>query len=142
MKTYNGYKRLNDNYSLVTDAYEHNMGSVYLSVKKYNQEAVFDVFFRKVPNGGGYAIMAGVDKIIEFIQNLKFDEREIEYFIKNGYDKKYIEELKNFKFKGDIYAIPDGTPVFPNEPIITVKAPLLDAQIIETAILSIVNGAM
>ena len=142
MKINNGYKRLNDNYSLVTDAYEHNMGSVYLSVKKYNQEAVFDVFFRKVPNNGGYAIMAGVDKIIEFIENLKFGEREIEYFAKNGYDKEYIEELKNFRFKGDIYAIPDGTPVFPNEPIITVKAPLLDAQIIETAILSIVNGAM
>ena len=142
MKTYNGYKRLNDNYSLVTDAYEHNMGSVYLSVKKNNQEAVFDVFFRKVPNNGGYAIMAGVDKIIEFIENLKFDERELEYFIKNGYDKEYIKELKNFKFKGDIYAIPDGTPVFPNEPLITVKAPLLDAQIIETALLSIVNGAM
>lgn len=142
MKIYNGYKRLNDNYSLVTDAYEHNMGSVYLNVQKNNQEAVFDVFFRKVPNGGGYAVMAGVDKIIEYINNLKFNERELDYFKRCGYDKDYINVLKNFKFKGDIYAIPDGTPVFPNEPIITVKAPLLDAQIIETAILSIVNGAM
>ena len=142
MKMYNGYKRINDNYSLVTDAYEHNMGSIYLKVNKHNQEAVFDVFFRRVPNGGGYAIMAGVDKIIEYINNLKFDEREIDYFTRNGYNKEFVNYLKKFKFKGDIYAIPDGTPVFPNEPLITVKAPLMDAQIIETAVLSIVNGAM
>ena len=142
MKIYNEYKRLNDNYSLITDAYEHNMGSVYLKARKDNQEAVFDVFFRRVPNGGGYAIMAGVDKIIEFINNLKFEERELDYFKRNGYDEDYINYLKKFKFKGDIYAIPDGTPVFPNEPLVTVKAPLIDAQIIETALLSIVNGAM
>ena len=142
MKIYNGYKRLNDNYSLITDAYEHNMGCVYLKSQKNNQEAVFDVFFRKIPNDGGYAIMAGLDKIIEYIENLKFNEREIEYFRQYGYSKEYIEYLKNFKFTGDIYAIPDGTPVFPNEPLLTVKAPIIEAQIIETAILSLMNGAM
>lgn len=142
MKIYNGYKRLNENYTLMTDAYEFTMANGYLKSGKENTQAVFDVFFRKVPNGGGYAVMAGVDKIIEFIKNFKFDERKIEYFRSAGYDEEFINYLKNFKFTGDIYAIPDGTPVFPNEPIITVKAPLIEAQIIETAILSLVNGAM
>lgn len=142
MKIYNGYKRLNENYTLMTDAYEFTMANGYLKAGKENTQAVFDVFFRKVPNGGGYAVMAGVDKIIEFVKNFKFDKREIEYFRNAGYEEEFINYLKNFKFTGDIYAIPDGTPVFPNEPIITVKAPLIEAQIIETAILSLVNGAM
>lgn len=142
MKIYNGYKRLPRNYTLMTDEYEFTMANGYLKSKKENEEAVFDIFFRKVPNNGGYAIMAGVDKLIEFIQDLKFGERELDYFRRKGYDNEFIEYLKNFKFKGDIYAVPDGTPVFPNEPIVTVKAPLIEAQIVETALLSIVNGAM
>lgn len=142
MKIYNGYERLPRNYTLLTDEYEYSMANGYLKCGKENQEAVFDVFFRRVPNGGGYAIMAGLDKIIPFIQNLKFEEKELKYFERKGYGKDFIEYLKNFKFSGDIYAIPDGTPVFPNEPLITIKAPLNQAQIIETAILSIINGAM
>ncbi len=142
MKTYNGYERLPRNYTLLTDEYEYSMANGYLNCKKENQEAIFDVFFRKVPTGGGYAIMAGLDKIIPFIQNLKFGERELNYFRRKGYNEDFIEYLKNFKFTGNIYAIPDGTPVFPNEPLITVKAPLNEAQVIETAILSIINGAM
>ena len=86
--------------------------------------------------------MAGIDKIIPFIQNFTFDERALDYFRRKGYQENFINYLKNFNFTGDIYAIPDGTPVFPNEPIITVKAPLIEAQIVETAILSIINGAM
>lgn len=142
MKIYNGYERLPRNYTTMIDEYEMTMANGYLMTNKQNEEAVFDVFFRKIPNGGGYAIMAGLDKIIPFIQNLQFDERAIDYFKRKGYQEEFIEYLKNFKFTGDIYAVPDGTPVFPNEPIITVKAPLIEAQIIETAILSIVNGAM
>lgn len=142
MKIYNGYERLPRNYTLMTDEYEFSMANGYLMNNKQNEEAVFDVFFRKVPNNGGYAIMAGVDKIIPFIENLKFDERALDYFKRKGYPEKFINYLKNFKFTGDIYAIPDGTPVFPNEPLVTVKAPLIEAQIVETAILSIVNGAM
>ena len=142
MKIYNGYNRLNENYTLMTDAYEYNMAESYQKDGIDVKTAVFDVFFRKVPNNGGYAIMAGIDKVIEFIKNLKFNEREIAYFERRGYSKEFIEYLKNFKFTGTIYAIPDGTPVFPNEPLITVKAPIIEAQIIETAILSIVNGAM
>lgn len=142
MKIYNEYKRLNENYNLLADMYEHTMANAYLLNNKSNEIAVFDVFFRKVPNNGGYAVMAGLDKIIKYILDLKFTERDINYFKRCGFSEEYIEYLKNFKFTGDIYAVPDGTPVFPNEPIITVKAPLIEAQIIETAILSIINGAM
>ena len=142
MKIYNGYKRLNENYTLLTDEYEYTMANTYLASKKENEEAVFDVFFRKIPNGGGYVIMAGLDKIIEYISNLHFGQREINYFIKKGYSQEFINYIKNFKFTGDIYAIPDGTPVFPNEPILTVKAPLNQAQIVETTILCMLNGAL
>ena len=142
MKIYNGYKRLNENYTLMTDAYEYNMAESYLNDGVDIYEAVFDVFFRKVPNNGGYAIMAGIDKVIEYVQNIKFDKRELDYFKRQGYSDKFINYLANFKFTGTIKAIPDGTPVFPNEPIITIKAPIIEAQILETAILSIVNGAM
>lgn len=142
MKIYNGYDRLARNYTLMTDAYEHTMANGYFSQDMKDTVAVFDLFFRKVPNGGGYAVMAGLDKVIPYIENLKFDEASLDYFKRNGYSDEFIEYLRNFKFSGDIYAIPDGTPVFPNEPLITVKAPLIDAVIVETALLSIVNGAM
>jgi len=141
MKLYNGYKRLNENYALLTDNYEYSMSNTYLQCNKQDQEVVFDVFFRKIPNNGGYVIMAGLDKIIEYIESLHYGERELNYFRRQNYNEEFINYLKNFKFTGDIYAIPDGTPVFPNEPILTVKAPLIEAQVIETALLSILNGA-
>jgi len=142
MKIYNGYERLARNYTLMTDAYEHTMSNAYFENGMKDKIAVFDLFFRKVPNGGGYAIMAGLDKVIPYIENLKFDESALDYFRRNGYSEEFIEYLRDFKFKGDIYAIPDGTVVFPNEPLVTVKAPLIDAVIVETALLSIINGAM
>lgn len=142
MKIHNGYERLPRNYSLLSDEYEFSMSKGYLNAGKENEEAVFDVFFRKVPNSGGYAIMAGLDQIIPYIENLNFGEKELNYFKDQGYDEKFIDYMRNFKFTGDIYAIPDGTPVFPNEPLVTVKAPLNQAQIVETALLAIVNGAM
>ena len=142
MNTYNGHERLTRNYTLMSDEYEFTMANGYLNNKKENEEAVFDIFFRKVPNNGGYAVMAGIDKIIPYIENLKFGEQELDYFRRKGYPEEFITYLKNFKFHGSIYAIPDGTPVFPNEPLVTVKAPLIEAQIVETALLSIVNGAM
>ena len=142
MITFNGHERLTRNYTLMSDEYEFTMANGYLNNHKENEEAVFDVFFRKVPNQGGYAIMAGLDKVIPYIQNLKFGEQELDYFRRKGYPEEFIEYLKSFKFHGDIYAVPDGTPVFPNEPIVTVKAPLIEAQIVETALLSIINGAM
>jgi nicotinate phosphoribosyltransferase len=142
MKIYNGYERLPRNYTLMTDEYEYTMANGYLVNNKQSEETVFNAFFRTIPNNGGYAVMAGLDKVIPFIQNLKFGEREINYFRRRGYNEKFLSYLKDFKFTGNIYAIPDGTPVFPNEPLITVKAPIIEAQIIETALLSIINGAM
>ncbi len=142
MKTYNGHERMPRNYTLMSDEYEFSMANGYLNNKKQNEEAVFDIFFRKVPNNGGYAVMAGIDKIIPYIENLKFGEQELDYFRRKGYPEEFITYLKNFKFHGSIYAIPDGTPVFPNEPLVTVKAPLIEAKIVETALLLIVNGAM
>ncbi len=138
----NEINRLPRNYTLLTDEYEFTMSETYFKNKKKNEKAVFDIFFRKVPNVGGYAIMAGLDKVIEYIKNLHFGEKEIAYLERRGYDKDFIEYLKNFKFTGNVYAIPDGTPVFPNEPIVTIEAPIIEAQIVETALLSIVNGAM
>lgn len=136
------YDRVKRNYTMMTDGYEFTMSYGYFNNKKKDEEAVFDVFFRKVPNSGGYAIMAGLDKIISYIENLKFTEEDLNYFRECGYDEEFIDYLRNFKFTGNIYAIPDGTPVFPNEPLITVKANVIEAQIIETCLLSIVNGAM
>ena len=142
MKIYNGYKRLKENYTLLTDEYEYTMAKTYLASNKEEQIAVFDVFFRKIPNNGGYVLMAGLDKVIEYIESLHFGERELNYFMRKGYSTEFINYLSNFKFTGDIYAVPDGTPVFPNEPILTVRAPLNQAQMIETAILCMLNGAM
>ena len=142
MKIYNGYERLPRNYTMMTDMYEMTMAYGYFLSGRHKCEAVFDAFFRKVPNGGGYAVMAGLDKVIEYVKDLKFSEEDLQYFREFGFKEEFIEYLKNFKFTGDIYAIPDGTPVFPNEPLITVKAPLVEAQIVETAILSHINGAM
>ena len=142
MKLEDGYVRLNKNYSMLTDQYELNMANSYFESGMKDTIGVFDVFFRKVPSNGGYALMAGVDKVIEYIKNLKFSDKDLEYFRSLGYGEEFINYLKNFKFTGNIYAIPDGTPVFPNEPILTVEAPIIEAQIIETAVLSLLNGAM
>ena len=142
MKLEDGYVRLNKNYSMLTDQYELNMANSYFESGMKDIVGVFDVFFRKVPSNGGYALMAGVDKVIEYINNLKFSDNDLAYFKSLGYGEEFINYLKDFKFTGNIYAIPDGTPVFPNEPILTVEAPLIEAQIIETAVLSLLNGAM
>ena len=142
MKLYNGYERLPRDYSILCDEYEYTMNEGYIDTGENEKEVVFDLFFRKVPNGGGYAIMAGLDKVIAYINQLNFKDKNIDYFIRTNHDLDLIEELRNFKFTGDIYAIPDGTPVFPNEPLITVKAPLSQADILETMLLSCINGAM
>lgn len=142
MKMFNGKERLPRNYSLLSDNYEPKMGQGYLLKGKKDELAGFDVFFRKIPNNGGYAIMAGVDKVISYIENFHFSEDDLEYFKTAGFRDEYIEYLRNFKFTGTVKAIPDGTPVFPNEPLITVIAPIIEAQILETAILTLINGAM
>lgn len=124
---------------LISDFYEFTMSNGYFSKNK-NDIAYFDVFFRKVPDGGGYAIVAGLEQVIEFIQNLKFDKEDIDYLRKqNMFSEEYLNYLEDFKFTGDIWAIPEGTVVFPNEPLITVKAPVVEAQLLETMLLLVIN---
>ena len=124
---------------LVTDLYEFTMSNGYFE-KQRNEIAYFDIFFRKVPDGGGYAIAAGLNEVIDYVQNLKFDEEDIEYLKSlNIFSENYLNYLRNFKFTGDIWAIPEGTVVFPREPIITVRANIVEAQILETAMLLFIN---
>ena len=124
---------------LIADFYEFTMSNGYF-VKNNNDIAYFDVFFRKVPDKGGYAIVAGLEQIIDFVQNLKFDKEDIEFLrSKQIFSEEYLNYLENFKFTGDIWAIPEGTVVFPNEPLITVKAPVVEAQLLETMLLLILN---
>lgn len=122
------------------DLYQLTMSYCDLKTGKADSKSCFDVFFRKQPFNGGYSVSGGLDRIIEFIQNFKFDETDIEYIRSLGkFDEEFLEYLRNFKFTGDIYAIPDGTPIFPGEPIITVYAPTIEAQIIETDLLNKFN---
>ena len=124
---------------LITDFYEFTMSNGYL-LKNMNDIAYFDVFFRKVPDKGGYAIVAGLEQVIEFIENLKFDDEDIEYLKnQNIFSQEFLDYLKNFKFSGDIWAVPEGTVVFPGEPLLTVRAPIIEAQLLETMLLLIIN---
>lgn len=108
--------------------------------KGKNVISYFDIFFRKVPDKGGYAIAAGLEQIIEYVKNLKFEEEDIAFLrSQNLFSEEYLTYLKNFKFTGDIWAIPEGTVVFPNEPLVTVKAPAIEAQLLETALLTFLN---
>ena len=107
---------------LVTDFYEFTMSNGYFAKSMNNVNAYFDVFFREIPDGGGYVIFAGLEQIIEYIQNLHFDEEDIIYLKStNKFSDEFLNYLKNFKFSGDIWAVPEGTVVFPTEPLITVK---------------------
>lgn len=125
---------------LVADFYEYTMSNGYFNKGMKDIIAYFDVFFRRVPDGGGYVIVAGLKQVIDYISNLKFDEDEIEYLRKqNKFSEEFLQYLKDFKFTGDVWAIPEGTVVFPNEPLITVRAPIIEAQILETMLLLTVN---
>ena len=129
-----------ENRTLMTDFYELTMAQTYFANGKKDEQVYFDLFFRKNPFEGGYTITAGLDNIINYIQNFKFEEDDIEYLRSLGnFSEEFLSYLKTLKFKGDIYAIPDGTPVFPNEPIITVKTDAITAQLIETALLTNFN---
>lgn len=130
-----------ENQTMMTDLYELTMAQVYFNAKEETKEAIFDAFFRREPQDAGYAVMCGVDKIIHYIQNLKFTKEDIYYLEQtNLFTKEFLNYLQNFKFTGNLYAVPDGTPVFRNEPLVTVKAPIIEAQIIETALLSYLNS--
>ena len=125
---------------MMIDYYEFTMGQAYFDAGMKDTKAYFDLFFRRNPFGGGYAISGGLDNIVKYIQNFKITDEDIEYLRCRGdFTEEYLNYLKKLKFTGDIYAIPDGTPIFPNEPAITVRANIIEAQLIETALLANFN---
>ena len=128
------------NLTLLTDLYELTMMQGYFRHKDRNETVIFDMFYRTNPSDGGYAVVAGVEQLIRFIKELHFSAADIEYLRSlHMFKEDFLEHLKNFHFSGDIYAIPEGTVVFPREPLIKVIAPIMEAQLIETAILNIIN---
>ncbi len=135
-----GKSFLKENYTMLFDFYELTMGNGYFDSDKKDQICYFDMFFRSVPDGGGFAIAAGLQQVIEYIENLKFTEDDIEMLRqKDCFSEDFLDYLRTFKFTGDIYAVPEGTPIFPGEPLLTVRAPAIEAQFVETFILLTLN---
>ncbi|GAA0359087.1 nicotinate phosphoribosyltransferase [Bacillus horti] len=128
------------NLTLLTDYYQLNMMYSYYMNNKMDQEVVFDLFFRKTPCKSGYAIAAGLEQAIEYIQELSFTDEDIEYLKQSSqYNQGFLDQLRSFSFTGEIYAVPEGSVVFPQEPLVRVKAKVFEAQLIETALLNIIN---
>lgn len=128
------------NISMMMDFYEMTMANGYFVSGGTNTKVAFDVFYRRNPDKGGFAIFAGLEQVIEYVENMKFNDEDIEYFrSQNLFGEDFLNYLKNFSFHGDIYAFPEGTVMYPNEPFMTVVADLIDAQLIETAILAQIN---
>ena len=128
------------NMTMLCDFYELTMGNGYFQTGYKDRIVYFDVFFRKVPDGGGFAITAGLEQLIDYIENLHFSEEDIAYLRGRGiFCEEFLAYLRDFRFTGDIYAIPEGTPVFPKEPLVVVRAPAIEAQLIETFTLLTIN---
>ena len=128
------------NLSMLFDFYEMTMANGYFRQGMQDSITYFDLFFRRVPDGGGFAIAAGLEQLVEYIQDLHFDEDDIAYLRSKGmFQEDFLDYLRDFRFTGDIWAVPEGTPVFPGEPLITVRAPAAQAQLIETFALLCVN---
>lgn len=128
------------NLTLMTDLYELTMMQGYFKHKDRNETVIFDVFYRNNPLDSGYAISAGLKQVIDYIKNLHFSKQDIDYLSSLGiFDSDFLDYLDTFQFTGDIYAIPEGTVIFPREPLIKVIAPIMEAQLVETAILTILN---
>lgn len=123
-------------FSLLIDFYELTMSNGYFMDNRHNEIAVFDVFFRSVPDEGGYAILAGLESVIDYLENLHFDQEDIDFLrSKNIFNEGFLNYLKDFKFTSDVYAIEEGTPIFPNEPLFVIKGPIIECQLIETMVL-------
>ncbi|MBO7176405.1 MAG: nicotinate phosphoribosyltransferase [Clostridia bacterium] len=128
------------NMTMLCDFYELTMGNGYFKTGYKDRITYFDLYFRAVPDGGGFAIAAGLEQLIDYIEDLHFDEEDIEYLrSKNLFCEEFLDYLRNFRFTGDIYAVPEGTPMFPKEPMVVVRAPAIEAQLIETFALLTVN---
>ena len=129
-----------ENLTMLCDFYELTMANGYFLTGKKDTISYFDVFFRSIPDKGGFAITAGLEDVVRYIQNLRFTEEDIAYLRgKQLFDEAFLDYLREFRFTGDVWAIPEGTPVFPNEPILTVRAPAIEAQFIETYVLLALN---
>ena len=130
----------NINLTMLTDFYEFTMTNGFFNEGYKDKTAYFDMFFRSTPDKGGFAIMAGVEQVIEYIKNIKFDDEEIEYLkSKKMFSEEFLDYLKNFEFCCDVWAVPEGTPIFPGEPIVVVTGPVIQAQFLETMILLTIN---
>ncbi len=128
------------NLTMLCDFYELTMGNGYFENGLKDRICYFDVFYRQVPDGGGFAIAAGLQQVIEYIQDLHFDPEDIAYLRgRNLFSEDFLNYLANFRFTGDIWAVPEGTPIFPREPILTVRAPAIEAQLLETFVLLSIN---
>ena len=128
------------NYTMLFDFYELTMGNGYFQTGMKDKICYFDVFFRNVPDGGGFAIAAGLEQVVRYIQDLHFDDEDIAYLRGKGcFAPEFLDYLRNFQFTGDIWAVPEGTPIFPREPILTVRAPAIQAQFVETYLLLALN---
>ncbi len=129
-----------NNLTMLTDFYELTMANGYLLSGIKDRIAYFDMFFRRVPDNGGFAIMAGLEQFIQYIKELRFDEEDIEYLrSKEMFSEEFLDYLRDFRFECDVWAIPEGTPIFPYEPIVTVRGPVMQAQFIETMLLLSIN---
>ncbi|MBP9989720.1 MAG: nicotinate phosphoribosyltransferase [Ruminococcus sp.] len=127
------------NLTMLTDFYELTMANGYFENGKGETITQFDMFFRTIPDNGGFAIMAGVEQVVEYLENLSFSDDDIDYLRGRGFCEKFLDYLKNFKFECDVYSVREGTPIFPKEPIITVKGPAIQTQFVETMILVTIN---
>ncbi len=128
------------NYTMLTDFYEITMANGYLECGMGDRIAYFDMFFRQAPDGAGFAIMAGVEQLIKYLSELKFTDDDIEYLRgKNMFCEEFLNYLRDFEFKCDVWAIPEGTPIFQGEPLVTVRGPIIQAQFVETMVLLTVN---
>lgn len=128
------------NYTMLTDFYEITMANGYLKCGMGDRIAYFDMYFRQAPDRAGFAVMAGVQQLIEYLEGLEFSHEDIEYLrSKNMFCEEFLDYLSTFKFECDVWAVPEGTPIFPNEPIVTVRGPIMQAQFVETMILLTVN---
>ena len=125
---------------MLTDFYEITMANGYFNAGMAEDIAYFDMFFRKIPENGGFAILAGINEMIDYLNNLEFTDEDIEYLrSKNMFDEEFLEYLRNFEFKCDVWAVPEGTAVFPGEPLVTVRGPVIQAQFVETMVLLLIN---
>ena len=128
------------NLTMLTDFYELTMANGYFANGFQDTICYFDMFFRKVPDNGGFAIMAGVEQLVNYLKNLKFTDEDIEFLhSKHIFSKEFLEYLREFHFCCDVWAIPEGTPIFPGEPIVTVRGPAIQAQFVETMVLLCIN---